>query len=70
MPGTFNRLREQALMCRADSADSPGQYLSAFRDKMAEEFSVLEIDISNFFRAEFTYSLAPDTESSLTCHSS
>lgn len=69
MSGTFDGLRKQALMCRADSTDSPGQYLSPFGDEVTEEFPVLEIYICNFLSAEFAYSLAPNTETSLTWHS-
>ena len=69
MPGAFDGLREQALVRRAHAADSPRQYLSAFGNKMAQEFSVFEIDIRNFFRAKFAHSFAPDTEPSLTWHS-
>jgi hypothetical protein len=68
--GTFNGFRKQALMCRADSTDSPGQDFSPLGDKMTEEFSILKIYIGDFFRAEFTNSLAPNTESSWTWHSS
>jgi hypothetical protein len=69
MPGALDGLREQTLMGRADSADSPGQDFSPFGDEVAEELSVLEIDVADLFRAEFAYSLAPDTESSWTWHS-
>jgi hypothetical protein len=69
MPGPLDGLRKQALMRRADSADPPGQYLSPLGDKMTEELSVFEIDISDFFCAKFTYPFAPDTESSWTWHS-
>lgn len=68
MSGTFDGLRKQALMSRADSADPPGQYLPAFGDKMAEELSIFKIDISNFFGAKFAYSLAPNTEPFWTWH--
>ena len=68
MSGTFDGLSKQALMRRAYSADSPRQYLSPFRDKMAEEFSVFKIDISDFFRAKLTDSFAPDTEPFWTWH--
>jgi hypothetical protein len=68
MSGAFDGLRKQALMRRADSTDSPGQYLSPFRDKMAEEFSVFKIDIGYFFRAKFTNPFATDTESFWTWH--
>ena len=68
MPGTFNGFRKQTLMGRADSTDSPGQYLSPFGDEMAEELSILKIDISNLLRAEFAYSFAPNAEPSWTWH--
>jgi len=68
MSGTLDGLREQTLMSRADSADSPGQYLSPFGNKMAEEFTVLEVDIGDFFSAELTYPLAPNAESFWTWH--
>ena len=70
MPGTFDGFRKQALMRRADSADSPGQYLSPLRDEMSQKLSILKIDIGDFFRAEFAYSFAPNTEPSWTWHSS
>ena len=70
MSGPFDRLRQQALMRRADSADSPGQDLSPFGDEVTEELSIFEIDIGDFFRAKLAYSLAPDTEPSWTWHSS
>ncbi len=69
MSGAFDGLRKQALMRRADSTDPPGQYLSTLGNKMTEELSVFEIDISDFFRAKFANSLAPDTESFWTWHS-
>ena len=69
MSGAFDSLRKQALMRRADSADSPGQYLSPFGDKMTKKLCIFKINISNFFRAKFAYSLAPNTKPSLTCHS-
>jgi hypothetical protein len=70
MPGAFDGFRKQALMRRADSTDSPGQYLSPFGNKVTEELSVLEIDVSDFFRAKLTDSLAPNAEPSWTWHSS
>jgi hypothetical protein len=70
MPGTFDGFRKQTLMCRADATDAPGQNLSAFGYKMTQEFSVLEINICNFFRAKLAYSFAPNTKPSLTWHSS
>ena len=70
MPGPFDGFRKQALMYRADSTDSPGQNFPPFGNKMAEEFSVLEIDICNFFGAKFADSLTPNTETLLTWHSS
>jgi len=33
--GAFDGFREQALMRRADSTDSPGEYLSPFGNEMA-----------------------------------
>ncbi len=68
MPGTLNGFRKQTLMRRADSTDSPGQYLSPFGDEMAEELSILKIDIGNLLRAEFAYSFAPNAEPSWTWH--
>jgi hypothetical protein len=68
MPGPLDGLRKQALMRRADSADSPRQYLSPFGNKMAEELSVFEINVSDFFRAKLAHSLAPNTKPSLTWH--
>jgi len=70
MPGAFNGFRQQALMRRADSADSPGQDLSTFRDEMTQKLSIFEIDIGDLFSAEFADSLAPNAESSRTWHSS
>ena len=70
MPGALNGFRKQALMSRADSTDSPRQYFPAFGNKVAQKFSVLEIDIGNFFRAKFTYSFASNSEPFLTWHSS
>jgi hypothetical protein len=68
MPGSFDRFRQQALMRRADSADSPGQDLSPFGDEVTEELSIFEVDICDLLRAEFADSLAPDTEPSWTWH--
>jgi hypothetical protein len=68
MSGPFDGLRKQALMRRADSTDPTGQYLSPFRDKMAEELTVFKIDICNFFRAKFADPLAPNTEPFWTWH--
>ena len=68
MSGALNGLREQALMCRADSADSPGKNFPAFGYEMTQEFSVFKIDIGDFFCAKLAYSFAPNAESSLTCH--
>ena len=68
MPGPFNGFCKQALMCRADSTDSPGQYLSPLGNKVTEELSVFEIDIGDFFSAELTDSFAPNTEPSWTWH--
>ncbi len=69
MSGTFNGFRKQALMRRADSTDSSGQYLSPFGYEMTQELSVFEINIGDLLRAEFAYSLAPNTEPSWTWHS-
>jgi hypothetical protein len=68
--GTLDSLRKQTLMSRADSTDSPGQYLSSFGNKVAEEFTVFEVDIGDFFSAKFAYPLATDAESFWTWHSS
>ena len=57
MSGTLNGFRKQALMRRADSADSPGQYLSPFGDKMTKKLCIFKIDIGNFFRAKLADSL-------------
>jgi hypothetical protein len=70
VPGTFDGFRKQALVRRADPTDSPWQYFPAFGNKMAQEFSVLEIDIGYFFRAKFADSFASDSEPFLTWHSS
>ena len=69
MPGTFDGFRKQALVRRADPTDSPWQYFPAFGNKMAQEFSVLEIDIGYFFRAELAHSFAPNAELLGTWHS-
>jgi hypothetical protein len=69
MSGAFDGLRKQALVRRADSTDSPGQYLSTLGNKMTEELSVFEIDIGDFLRAKFANPFAPNTESSWTWHS-
>ena len=69
MSGAFDCFRKQPLMRRADSADSPGKDLSPFGNEMTEELPVFEIDIGDFFSAEFAYSFAPNTESSWTWHS-
>jgi hypothetical protein len=68
MPGAFDGLRKQALMRRADSTDSPGQYLSPFGNKMAEKLSIFKIDICDLFRAKLAYSFAPDTKPFWTWH--
>ena len=70
MPGAFNGFRKQALMRRADSADSPGKDLSPFGNEMTEELSIFKVDIGNLLRAKLAYSLAPNTEPSWTWHSS
>jgi hypothetical protein len=70
MSGTFDGFRKQALMRRADSTDSPGQYLSPFGDEMTEELSIFKVDIGNFFSAEFADSFAPNAKPSRTWHSS
>ena len=68
MPGAFDGLREQALVRRAYAADSPGKDLPPFGDEMPEELGVFEVDIGDFFGAEFAHPLAPDTEPSWTWH--
>jgi hypothetical protein len=68
MSGAFDSLRQQALVRRAYSADSPGKYLSPFGNKMTQELPVFEIDIGDFFSAELADSFAPNTESSWTWH--
>jgi hypothetical protein len=68
MPRAFNSFRELTLMSRADSADSPRENLSALRDKMTKKLPILKVDVRDFFRAEFTYSLAPNAKPSLPCH--
>ncbi len=70
MPGTLDGFRKQALMRRADSTDSPGEYLSPFGNEMTEELSIFKIDIRDLFRAEFAHPLAPNAEPSWTWHSS
>jgi hypothetical protein len=68
MPGALDGFRQQALMRRADSTDSPRQYFSTLGNKVAQKFSVLEIDIGYFFSAKFANSLAPNSEPFLTWH--
>ena len=68
MSGAFDSLRKQALMRRADSADSPGKYLAPFGNEVTQELPVFEIDIGDFFSAELTDSFAPNTEPSWTWH--
>jgi hypothetical protein len=68
MSGTLDGLRKQTLMSRADSADSPGQYLSSFGNKMAEEFTVFEINIGDFFSAKLAHAFAPHAEPFWTWH--
>jgi hypothetical protein len=68
MPGAFDSFRELTLMRRADSADSSWKNLSALRDEMPQKFPILKIYIRDFFRAEFTDSLAPNAKPSLSCH--
>ena len=68
MSGAFDGLRKQALVRRADSADSPRQYLPPLGDKVAEQLLVFEIDVGNLLRAEFADSFAPDTEPFWTWH--
>jgi hypothetical protein len=65
----FNGFCEQALMSRADPADSPGQYFPALRNKVTEELSVFEINVSYFFRAKLADSFAPNAETSWNWHS-
>jgi hypothetical protein len=69
VPSAFDCLGKQALVVWADSADSPGQYFPSFGNKMAEKLSILKINIGDFFRAEFTNSLAPNAEAPWTWHS-
>ena len=68
MPGAFDGFRQQALMRRADSADSPGKDFSPLGNKMTEELSVFEINIGDFFSTKFAHSLAPNTKPSWTWH--
>jgi hypothetical protein len=70
MSGTFDGFRKQALMRRADSTDSPGQYLSPLGNEVTQELSIFKVNIGNLFRAKFAYSLAPDAKPSWTWHSS
>jgi hypothetical protein len=64
----LDSFRKLTLMRRADSADSPGENLSTLGDKMPQKFPILKVDIRDFFRAEFAYSLAPNAKPSLPCH--
>jgi hypothetical protein len=70
VPSPFDSLRQQSLVNRANSADSPGQYLSSFGNEMAKELSVLEINKGNFLCAKFAHSFAPHTEPLWTWHNS
>ena len=60
MPGALDGFREQSLMDRADTADSPGKDFTAFGDEVGKQLPVFEIDIADFFGAEFAYALAPN----------
>ena len=68
VPRALDSFSELTLMRRADSADSPGENLSALGDKMPQKFPILKVYVRNFFRAELAYSLAPNAKPSLTCH--
>jgi hypothetical protein len=68
MSGTFDGFRQQSLVRRADTADPPGQNLSSFGNKMAQELAIFEIDISNLFSTKLADSLAPNTEPLWTWH--
>jgi hypothetical protein len=70
MPGTLNGFCKQALMRRADSANSPRQYFSTFGNKMSQKFPVLKIYIGYLFRAKLAYSFASNSEPFLTWHNS
>jgi hypothetical protein len=70
VPGPLDSFRKQALVCRADSADSSGQYFPSLGNKMAEKFPVFEIYIGDFFGTKFADSLAPDAEPFWTWHCS
>jgi hypothetical protein len=52
MPGPFDRFRELPLMRGTDSADAAGKDLSAFRNEVPKELSVLKVDVCDFLRAE------------------
>ena len=52
MPGALDRFRQLPLVRGTDSADATGKDLSAFRNEMPKELSVLKVDIGNFLRAE------------------
>jgi len=68
VPRALYSFRELTLMRRANSAYSPGEDLSALGDEMPQKFPIFKVDIRNFFRAEFTYPLAPNAKPSLPCH--
>jgi len=68
VPRALDSFRKLPLMRRADSAYSPGENLSALGDEMPQKFPILKVNIRDFFRAEFTYSLAPNAKPSLPCH--
>jgi len=68
MPRALYSFRELTLMRRTNSAYSPGENLSTLGDEMPQKFPILKVDVSDFFRAEFTYSLTPNAKSSLPCH--
>jgi len=70
VPGAFDRLGKKSLMRRADSAYPAGEYLPALGNKVSQELSVLEVDISDLLSAELAYSLTPNTESFWSWHGS
>ena len=68
MSSTFDSLRKQALMRRANAADSPWQNFPALGNKMTQELPIFKIDVSDFFRTKFAHPFAPDTEPFRTWH--
>ena len=68
MPGAFDRFRELPLVRGTDSADAAGEDLSAFRNEVPKEFSVLKVDVGDLLRAELADAFASHGKSLRTSH--